>query len=217
MKCKGEQWRWRGQRNTLLMSCSHLPKKQALAYLSSFFTYQSRDSFKCQGQFLLYVCIELEKINASYTNLGFVFGTNPVLMGKKERKMRSQLPAGRAQSHWSGGSAPCSPCPPAEALPSLPAHPQFLLHSLMQSFPSDPGQPSLHPSAFPGRGSALWNAGPLWLSRWWCSSVEGRGRERKQQKRHRRNKILNFSGGDLLIERDTEGDMSKHSQHLDCD
>lgn len=47
--------------------------------------------------------------------------------------------------------------------------------------------------------------------------MEGRGRERKQQKRHRRNKILNFSGGDLLIERDTEGDMSKHSQHLDCD
>lgn len=119
---------------------------------------------------------------------------------KKERKMRSQLPAGRAQSHWSGGSAPCSPCPPAEALPSLPAHPQFLSRSLMQSFPSGPGQPSLHPSASPGHGSALWNAGPLWLSHWWCSSAEGRGKERRQQERCRRNKILNFSGSHFLIE-----------------
>lgn len=37
---------------------------------------------KCQGQFLTSMCIELEKIDASYTKWGFVFGTNPTLMGK---------------------------------------------------------------------------------------------------------------------------------------
>lgn len=150
--------------------------------LSSFFTYQSRHAWNVRASSWHPCALNWRRLMLLTPNGALSLGQIPPSW-EKGRQMRCFWPGGRARSHWSGGSAPCSPCPPAAASPSLPAHPQSPSRSLMQSFPSGPGQPSLHPSASPGHGSALWNAGLLWLSRWWCSSAGGKGRRRGQQKR----------------------------------